>query len=209
MPFSPYPLLEPFMGAFKTADGFPMLAGGLCHIGSREKCLQSLSKLNDTIFGSYRDGIAIDFRLGQILREAAPLNTRFLAANISIPNVAQLCGGVAGDILCQDDSASGTIINLDNGVWGFALPGAGAALIIGSALEAKKLFETARTLLTSLPLTQRRILKFLELAGLSSEEFLFLTDGSGGSVGCMCIQSGKYRSTLWLPTLNTIPKRIT
>lgn len=195
--------LEPFAGRFQTADGYDILAGGLCPAGSRTTALQALSALEQCSLGPSRDCVVIDVCLSRILCRCAPENVRFLAASVFVPNAPELCGGVAGDIACEESSADGDFAKLAENVFGFALPGAGAMLFTGEEAEARRLHSLALTALRTLPLSQEHIDVFLGLALPCSGRFLFVTDGSGGSAGCMAAQSDGQCSVLWLPTSPT------
>lgn len=198
MTLQPTHALEPFAGSFETADGFSVLAGGLCPVGTRAASLQALSALQQLSLGSSKDCVVIDARLSQMLRQSAPEHVRFLAASVYVPGAPELCGGIAGDIDCQESSADGDFVQLDEAVFGFALPGAGAILFAGAESDARRLHSIALRELDVLPLSRESICFFLEQAFAFSGQFLFVTDGSGGSTGCMALQSGSHRSILWL-----------
>lgn len=191
--------LTPFAACFETADGYSLLAGGLCPMCQQEACLRHLARLNHLSLGPSRDCVVIDVRLGQLLQQAAPPGVRFLAASVFVPCASQLCGGVAGDILSGETSADSLFSALAEGVFGFALPGAGAMLMTGLEAESRRLYESAVHMLSRLPLTRGDICAFLKESEAFSGQFLFVSDGSGGSAGCMCTHSGGHREILWLP----------
>lgn len=199
MSLHPYAPLEPFAGSFETADGFPMLVGGLCPPGQGEKSLCMLAALSSTAFGPYHDGLAIDVRLCRILRQIAPPGIRFLAASICVAQAASPCGGIAGDIFSEPQSSDGSFSWIADGIFGFALPGVGAALILGSELQSRRFYETAISFLNLSGLTKKRTEDFLKSVSVYPIQFLFVTDGSGGSTGCMCARSDERSVTLWLP----------
>ncbi len=192
-------VLAPFAACFETADGYSLLAGGLCPMRQQKASLRHLARLNHLSLGPSRDCVVIDVRLGQLLQQAAPPGIRFLAASVFVPCTSQLCGGVAGDILRRETSADGMFSTLAEGVFGFALPGAGAMLMTGLEAESRRLYESAVHMLSHLPLTHRDICAYLKESEAFSGQFLFVSDGSGGSTGCMCTHSCGRQEILWLP----------
>ena len=198
--------LTPFAGRYQTADGYPVLAGGLCAAGRAGECRRALSGINRLRFGSGRDCVVVDACLARLLKRAAPPGVRYLAASISVPGAPDLCGGVAGDIVCDEDSAEGALARLA-GVYGFALPGAGAMLMTGARAEARRLYETALQALAPLPLTKGRIARFFERASGFPGQFLLVTDGSGGSCGCMGIRTADSSAIMWLPPSKNDPTK--
>lgn len=192
--------LVPFAAGFETADGFPLLAGGLCPAGQQAFCLRHMFLLNRLSLGPSRDCMVIDVGLCQLLRQAAPPGIRFLAASVFVPGAPQLCGGVAGDILRCESSADGMFAVLSDNVSGFALPGACSMLIAGPEATARQLYRSAAHVFSRLPLCRTDIGAFLRGAAAFPCEFLFVSDGSGGSAGCMCTQTHGQQKALWLPT---------
>lgn len=189
--------LVPFSSSFVTADGFPLLVGGLCPSGEAAACISHLTQLNQLTLGDSRDCVVIDVQLSRLLQKAAPPGVRFVAASVLVPDANQLCGGVAGDLFREEQSADGAFSPLADGVCGFALPGAGAMLMVGDAAEAHRIYKFAAKTLVP-PLTRSSIHLFLEQLPPFSGSLLFVTDGSGGSVGCMYTRSPQSDTLLWL-----------
>ena len=190
--------LVPFCAEFVTADGFPVLVGGLCPPARKNDCLSHMALLKQLALGQSRDCVVIDVQLSHLLHKVAPPDVRYMAASVLVPGATQLCGGVAGDLLCEESSADGAFARLAEGVFGFALPGAGAMLMCGEEAQCRQLYEAAAAALLP-PLKRPRIQSFLESLPPFSGQFLFVTDGSGGSAGCMCTYSSEGLTPLWLP----------
>lgn len=189
--------LIPFCAECVTADGFSVLVGGLCPPGRKNDCVSHLSLLKQLTLGQSRDCIVIDVQLSHLLHKAAPPDVRYMAASVLVPGATQLCGGVAGDLLCEESSADGAFIRLSEGVFGFALPGACAMLMCGEETQCRQLYKAAAGLRP--PLNRTCIQSFLESLPAFSVQFLFVSDGSGGSAGCMYAHSSEGRTLLWLP----------
>ena len=198
--------LVPFCTEYVTADGFPVLVGGLCPPGQENDCVSHLALLKQLPLGPSRDCVVIDVQLSRLLHQIAPPDVRYMAASVRVPEATQLCGGIAGDLLSEESSADGSFIRLAEGVFGFALPGAGAMLMCGEETQCQQLYRAAAAALLP-PLSHACILSFLESLPAFSGHFLFVTDGSGSSAGCMCTYSSEGLTLLWLPPAPESAKR--
>ena len=78
-----------------------------------------------------------------------------------------------------------------------------AMLFAGAESDARRLHSIALQELAMPPLSRNSICFFLDRAISFSGQFLLVTDGSGGSTGCMALQSDGHRSILWLPSSHT------
>ena len=190
--------LVPFCAKHVTADGFPVLAGGLCPPSQRNDCISHLALLKQLTLGQSRDCVVVDVQLNRLLHQIAPPNVRYMAASVLVPNATQLCGGIAGDLLSKESSADGAFAHLADGVFGFALPGACAMLMCGEEIQCRQLYQAAASALLP-PLNRACIQSFLESLQPFPGQFLFVTDGSGSSAGCMCTYSSEGLTPLWLP----------
>lgn len=190
--------LVPFCAECVTADGFSVLVGGLCPPARKNDCVSHLALLKQLTLGQSRDCVVIDVQLSHLLHKVAPPDVRYMAASVLVPGATQLCGGVAGDLLCEESSADSAFVRLADGVFGFALPGACAMLMCGEETQCRQLYEAAAAALLP-PLSRTCIQSFLDSLPAFAGQFLFVSDGSGGSAGCMYAYTSEDSTLFWLP----------
>jgi hypothetical protein len=189
---------ESFLAKYKTVDGYSVVVGGFCDQGGATICLESFKALSSVTFGISGDGVLIDAQLARLLRKHAPLELRIVAASIHIPGATEVCGGVIGDVFSEDTSAEGDFVELSDTIFGFALPGVAAAMMIGKKEDAIKLYEAAKRCFVEAPHTSSQINKFIALASDYSGQIIFVSDGTGGAVGCIYLQESNRSETLWV-----------
>ena len=185
-----------FVTRYQTADGYIAVIGVLCPEHLLCTCQKAFSQLEQYNLGASADCVMIDACLSRLLRLCAPPWVRFLGASIYVPHAAEPCGGVAGDLTFDEESATGTFTIFDSNIFGFAFPGAGAMILIGPERDARILFQQMKQELANQPVTRQKILHFLNTAIVFPGQILFVTDGSGGSAGCVFARGADAHSSL-------------
>lgn len=175
---------------------YPAAVGGLCERGTEEKCIGLLKEIESFELVPTADGVVLDAQLFRVLQESAPKEFRYAAMTVAVPWPVQPCGGIAGGLWEDVESAPGTLCRLDNRIWGFALPGACASIMLAEKATAAEIYDQAQKLYW--PLQRDDIETLLTYMQTLEGEFLFVSDGCGGSCGCLStIVHGK-RNSLWV-----------
>lgn len=111
-----------FVKEIVTTEGYEMAIACICDNDVKRRIEESIEAKIIT-FGNYFDCVTIDYRLVNILREIMPREVKYAAAIISVPGISDVCGGVCGKLWGEISSADGKLTELEDGVFGFAIPG--------------------------------------------------------------------------------------
>lgn len=174
------------------ADFFPALAEGITTedfpyaAAALFACPTELALPVRFPFGSYRDSVAIDVRLVQLLQQCCA-ESAAAGASIYIPAADAPCGGVAGNFTETCTSADNTIWQLASGLRGFAIPGRLSVIGSYSGHEIHTLFVTANTLFANQTVNRPGLQKLLAAMAALKKEAILISDGSGGQQGCAAV----------------------
>lgn len=185
-------ILQPLLLSGK----YPAAVGGICRKGSEGMCIEQLKSMENIEMLPTADGVLIDAQLSLALQQFASDELTYAAMTAAFPWPDQPCGGIAGRLWDRAESAPGTLCQFEDGLWGFALPGACACIMSVQASDAEKLYGLACEL--PLPLQREDIETYLAYVQEVGGQFLFVSDGSGGSCGCLCVIANENRNSLWL-----------
>jgi hypothetical protein len=189
--------LEAFAEHYFTRDGRHILAGGFCEDSAVSKCRDMLSSLSSVSCVSSLDCVVVDAWLSRQTVSMVPSEMKLLAATIQIPGCRFPCGGILGDPHEAGDSANASVV-CSHGMYVFALPGSIGVALRCSREKASFLYGRARRLFSRGVADSGSLICFSSDVARLTREYLLVSDGSGGSTGCLFIRGRNNSSSLWL-----------
>lgn len=190
-------VMESFIFGGVTADGVPLAFCGLCR-GRSEEIKKALEGARNMIFGEYRSGYTVDYRLSGLLEEMlSPFGEDVIFCGASAEVRDALCptGGILGRAADRPLSAEkerfirdGFTFFTSPGEYAFAVEGEDFCLpaeteeLLGGEKTPAEIYMAG---LTGVSRETEMIFKALEESG---REFLFISDGSGGRAGAVAVR---------------------
>lgn len=187
-----------FVVQSKFENGIPVALGGVCQRGYGRACSDSAKGVKSICLTPSCDGLFLDAQIAHIVRTIAIPQWKYAAVSVNVSGPKTPCGGIAGDIWTDWESAEGTLAQLEPGIFGCAFPGKCACIMICNEAEATALFRKIQGFASKLPLTKKIIQQFAEEISHINARVLFCTDGSGGSIGCVLTKDDKGMKVCWV-----------
>lgn len=189
--------MDAFADHYFTRDRRHLLIGGFCEDGTVTKCKNMLSALSAVFCTSSTDCVMVDAWLSRQIVSMVPPEMKLLAATIQVPGCPLPCGGVFGDPHEIEGSANASL-SFHHSMYAFALPGSVGVSLRCSQEDAVFLYKRARSLFSSGHANYHSLMDFSSDIARRSNEYLMISDGSGGSTGCLMLRGKNYSTSLWL-----------
>lgn len=147
--------------------------------------------LNDIYFGSFKDPVAVDVRLYNIIKEEIRPFTdviKVLGASIKIDDSIEACGALLGRLDSNGESAFGRLSKLYDDLFEISFPGKFGVSFKGSMIKADEI--AAKLTIIAEQITHINVNHINDITNLMNKEadiWMMVSDGSGNSVGSVVV----------------------
>lgn len=188
-----------FLISGKTRNSLPFAVGGFCRKETASACCEKASAAMAHSFPQTTDPLLVDAYLHHLLQQVGLPETAYIAASIASPYPKEPCGGICGK--WPDDgvtAADGMLHCLEEGVYGFAIPGVCACIMAGESDKAEQAHRCAVQITQQSAWDRTTITRYLAKLSACEGQLLFVTDGSAGIQGCVSVITDHSINTAWL-----------
>jgi hypothetical protein len=188
--------MEGFLVQKTSADGHPILVGGLGDIGVTLQVEQAYKALEKLHFKNSKDGYAIDYILAKAVAGLSPRDVFVCGATVWIDGVWERAGGVLGSPRASIESSAQNVEEIGNGLILLTRSGGPGIAFTGDLAQGiyiqKRLEEIASPL--------QYILQARALLEKENVNYMIVADGCGeGGYPMIEVMDGKKRLKRVLP----------
>lgn len=179
--------LKTFLYEGETKDKYSFAIGGFAD----DNFELPSGFLSDIYFGSFKDPVAVDVRLYNIIKEGIEPFTdaiKVLGASIRIDDTNEACGALLGRLDSNEESAFGRLSKLYDDLFEISFPGKFGVSFKGSMMEADEI--AAKLTIIADQITHINVNHINDITNLMNKEadiWMMVSDGSGNSVGSVFV----------------------